>query len=177
VKGLHRRVDIFALRQRPLVGKCSRREVVLYFYRGKQKVDKGTKMGLKHHAKHLSLSHTHTDTHTDTHTHTHTHTHTLPPAFLIRERNLMSCFCGHPITVWGHFSDCFFPRTIVGSARKGALMGYSISSICCFKNTSAPARGGHVLLIGTCSQTWCFLCLGKSLRFNGCCIQRMMGIW
>ena len=115
--------------------------------------------------------------HTRTQTDRQTHTHTLPPAFLIRERNLMSCFCGHPITVWGHFSDCFFPRTIVGSARKGALMGYSISSICCFKNTSAPERGGHVLLIGTCSQTWCFLCLGKSLRFNGCCIQRMMGIW
>ena len=71
VKGLHRRVDIFALRQRPLAGKCSWREVVLCFYRGKQKVDKGTTMGLKHHAKHLSLPHTRA--HTDTHTHTYTH--------------------------------------------------------------------------------------------------------
>ena len=89
----------------------------------------------------------------------------------------MNCFCGRPGMVWGHFPDCFFPGTIVGSAQKGALMGYSISCICCFKNTSAPAREGHVLLIGTCPQTWCFLCLGESLRFNGCCIQRMMGIW
>lgn len=113
----------------------------------------------------------------NSHTHTRAHVHTLPPAFLITERNLMICFCGHSIMVWGHFPVCFFSGTIVGSAQKGALLGYSISCICCFKNTSAPAREGHVLLIGTCPQTWCFLCLGESLRFNGCCIQRMMGIW
>lgn len=108
---------------------------------------------------------------------THTHKHSPPPAFPIKERNLMICFCGRPRRVWGHLPVCFFSGTIVGSAQKGVLLGYSISCICCFKNTSATAREGHVLLIGTWPQTRCFLCLGESLRFNGCCIQRMMGIW
>lgn len=106
----------------------------------------------------------------------HTSTAYPTPAFLTRKRNLMICFCGRPRRAWGHLPVCFFSGTTVGSAQKGVLLGYSISCICCFKNTSAPAREGHVLLVGTWPQTWCFLCLGESLRFNGCFIQRMMGI-
>lgn len=37
------------------------------------------------------------------------------------DRNLMICFCGHPIVIWGHFPVCFFSETVVGSAQLGSL--------------------------------------------------------
>lgn len=45
----------------------------------------------------------------------------------------MICFCGLPITVWGHFPVCFFSGTVVGSAQKGAVLGYSIPAFVALK--------------------------------------------
>lgn len=159
-------VDVFAFRWRPLVEKFSWREVGGRGQGGDQRskfltcVEKGTTVGLQRRAR--------------AHIHIFTHTSYALPSWSLRGIWL-SVFVGTPYGL-GAFPGLFLLWDNSWISRKRAVLGYSISRICCFKNTSAPARG-HVLLVGSCPQTWCFLCLKELLRFNGCCIQRMMGIW
>lgn len=73
------------------------------------------------------------------------------PSLLIREKNLIICFCGHSIIVWGKFLSLL----LVHSAQLGSC-GRTLDSVFVALNTAAPSRTGSRTSFWPASPTMVF---------------------